>query len=76
MKENRESSQEVLTTLFKFTEDFNETTHVAPYGPNVFIENISLYFNSVSSIQDLLKEPQMVMLWGFQHSSKFFWVCS
>ena len=45
---------------FKHTEDFNQTTHVAPYGPIVFIDNISINFNSLSSVQYVLKESQMV----------------
>ena len=32
---------------FKYTEDFNQTTHVAPYEPIVFNDNISFYFNSL-----------------------------
>ena len=46
---------------FKYTEDFNQTTHVAPYEPIVFNDNISFYFNSLSSIQDVFKESLMVM---------------
>ena len=43
---------------FKHTQDFNQNTHVTPYLPIVFIDNISLYFSSMSSIQDLLKGSQ------------------
>ena len=45
----------------KYTEDFNQTTHVAPYEPIVFNDNISFYLNSFSSVQDVLKESLMVM---------------
>ena len=44
---------------FKLTQDFNQTVHVEPYGPIVFINNISLYFNSISSVHDLLKVTKL-----------------
>ena len=47
--------------LFKYTEDFNQTTHVAAYEPIVFNDNLSFYFNSLSSVQDILKESLMVI---------------
>ena len=56
----------------KHTQDFNQTTHVAPYGPIVFNDNISFYFNSLHSVQDVLKEYQMVTSQQFQYGSKFF----
>ena len=52
--------QELPTNKPKFpfthTLDFNPTTHVALCGPIVFIDNISLYFNAISSVQDLTEE--------------------
>ena len=42
---------------FKYTEDFNQTTHVPPYEPIVFNDNISFYCNSLNSVQEVLKEP-------------------
>ena len=57
---------------FKHTEDFNQTTHVAPYGPIVFNDNISFYFNFLHSVQDVLKEYQMVTSQQFQYGSNFF----
>ena len=41
-------------TKFRHTEDFNQTTHVAPYEPIVLNDNLS-YFNSLSFVQDVLK---------------------
>ena len=41
---------------FKYTEDFNQTTHVPPYEPIVFNDNISFYCNSLNSVQEVLKE--------------------
>ena len=40
--------------LFKQTEDFNQPTHVAPYEPIAFNDNLS-FFNFLSSVQDVLK---------------------
>ena len=39
----------------KYTEDLNQT-HVGVYEPIVFNDNISFYFNSPSSVQNMLKE--------------------
>ena len=41
---------------FKYTEDLNQTTHVGAYEPIVFNDNISFYFSSPSSVQNMLKE--------------------
>ena len=52
----QELSKNKPSFSFKYTEEINQTTHVAPYGPIVFNDNISFYFNSLSSVQDVLKE--------------------
>ena len=41
--------------LFENSEDFNQTTHARPQHPIVFIHNISLYFNCISSVKYLFK---------------------
>ena len=41
--------------LFKKSQDFNQTTHARPQHPIVFIRNISLYFNCISSVKYLFK---------------------
>ena len=41
--------------LFENSHDFNQTTHGRPQDPIVFIHNISLYFNYISSVKDVLK---------------------
>ena len=41
--------------LFKNSQDFNETTHARPQHHIVFIDNISLYFNCISSVKYLFK---------------------
>ena len=56
----------------KYTKDFNQTTHVPPHGPIIFTGSISLYSKYLNSVQDVLKESQMVMSELFQHSLKFF----
>ena len=58
----------------KYAKDFNQTTHVPPHGPIIFTDSICLYFKSLISVQDVLKESQMVMSQLFQHSLKFFQV--
>ena len=37
--------------LFENSQDFNQTTHARPQHPIVFIHNISLYFNCISSVK-------------------------
>ena len=37
--------------LFENLQDFNQTTHARPQHPIVFIHNISLYFNCISSVK-------------------------
>ena len=37
--------------LFENSQDFNQTTHARPQHPIVFIDNISLYFNCISSVK-------------------------
>ena len=41
--------------LFENSQDFNQTTHVRPQHPIVFIHNISLYLNCISSVKYLFK---------------------
>ena len=41
--------------LFENSQDFNQTTHARPQNPIVFIHNISLYFNCISSVKYLFK---------------------
>ena len=47
--------------LFKHTEDFNQSTYIEAYEPIVFNDDLSFYFNSLSSVQDVLKESLIVM---------------
>ena len=41
--------------LFENSQDFNQTTHARSQHPIVFIHNISLYFNCISSVKYLFK---------------------
>ena len=41
--------------LFENSQDFNQTTHAKPQHPIVFIHNISLYFNCISSVKYVFK---------------------
>ena len=41
--------------LFENSQDFNQTTHAIPQHPIVFIHNISLYFNCISSVKYVFK---------------------
>ena len=41
--------------LFEKSQDFNQTTHARPQHPIVFIHNISLYFNCISSVKYVFK---------------------
>ena len=41
--------------LFENSQDFNQTTHARLQHPIVFIHNISLYFNCISSVKYLFK---------------------
>ena len=41
--------------LFENSQDFNQTTHTRPQHPIVFIHNISLYFNCISSVKYVFK---------------------
>ena len=41
--------------LFKNSQDFNQTTHARPQPPIVFIHDISLYFNCISSVKYVFK---------------------
>ena len=44
--------------LFENSQDFNQTTHARPQHPIVFIHNISLYFNCISSVKYLFKRSR------------------
>ena len=41
--------------LFEKSQNFNQTTHARPQHPIVFIHNISLYFNCISSVKYVFK---------------------
>ena len=41
--------------LFENSQDFNQTAHARPQHPIVFIHNISLYFNCISSVKYIFK---------------------
>ena len=43
--------------LFENSQDFNQTTHARPQHPIFFIDNISLYFNCISSVKYVFKWP-------------------
>ena len=51
--------------LFENSQDFNQTTHGRPQDPIVFIHNISLYFNYISSVKYVWKLGKVLT-----HSSK------
>ena len=44
--------------LFEYSQDFNQTTHARPQHPIVFIHNISLYFNCISSVKYVFKRSR------------------
>ena len=44
--------------LFENSQNFNQTTHARPQHPIVFIHNISLYFNCISSVKYLFKRSR------------------
>ena len=52
--------QELPTTKpnfpFKHTQNFNQITHVALYGPIVFNDNISLYLNYSYYVSNLVEK--------------------
>ena len=50
--------------LFENSEDFNQTTHARPQHPIVFIHNISLYFNCISSVKYLFKRSRHAFFCG------------
>ena len=69
--------QELQTNKpMEYTENLHHTTHLAPYEPIVFNDNYSFYFNSLSSVQDVLKESPKVMSQRFQDGLNFFEFCS
>ena len=53
--------------LFENSQNFNQTTHARPQHPIVFIHNISLYFNCISSVKYLFKRSR------HSHVTPFFW---
>ena len=61
--------------LFENTQDFNQTTHLGPQEPIVFIDNISLYFYAISSVHNLIEEWQIVTsVKYFNMIQIFLWV--
>ena len=58
--------------LFKNTQDFNQTAHVGPQEPIVFIDNISFYFYAIISVKNLMKQSFNSMSWLFQYDLKIF----
>ena len=58
--------------IFKYTEDFNQTTHVAAHKPIVFIDNISYDLNSHCSVWDVFKESQQGNIMVILTWSEFF----
>ena len=71
--------------LFENSQDFNQTTHARPQHPIVFIHNISLYFNCISSVKYVFKRSRNGHVmpfsavrpkpwnfqYGFQHTLKY-----
>ena len=63
--------------LFENSQDFNQTTHARPQHPIVFIHNISLYYNCISSVKYVFKRSRHSHImpfsavrpkpWNFQH---------
>ena len=60
--------------LFKNTQGFNQTTHVEPEEPIVFIDNISFYFYAIISVKNLMKQSHNGMSQLFQQGLKIFYV--
>ena len=59
--------------LFENSQDFNQTTHERPQHPIVFIHNISLYFNCISSVKYVFKRSHhghVILKTMFQHALK------
>ena len=54
--------------LFKNSQDFNQTTYARPQHPIVFIDNISLYFNCISSVKYVFKWSQSRSCHAFFYS--------
>ena len=54
----QELSTNKTNFLLNNKQDFNHTTHGGPQDPIVFIDNISLYFNCLDSVQDVFKWSQ------------------
>ena len=60
--------------FFKNMQDFNQTAHVGPQEPIVFIDNISFYFYATISVKNLMKQSFNGMPWLFHYDLKIFWV--
>ena len=56
--------------LFENSQDFNQTTHARPQHPIVFIHNISLYFNCISSVKYIFIGHLTVMSCPFPGTTK------
>ena len=50
--------------LFENSQDFNQTTHARPQHPIVFINNITLYFNCISSVKYVFKRSRHALFCG------------
>ena len=47
--------------LFENSQNFNQTTHARPQHPIVFIDNISLYFNCISSVKYMFSNGHIMV---------------
>ena len=57
--------------IFKNMQDFNHTTHVGLQDPNVFTDNISLYFYPIIYKKNLMKQSHNGMSHYFNTVRKF-----
>ena len=57
--------------LFENSQDFNQTTHARPQHPIVFIHNISLYFNCISSVKYVFKWSRHAFFCSMTQALKF-----
>ena len=57
--------------LFENSQDFNQTTHARPQHPIVFIHNISLYFNCISSVKYVFKRSRHAFFCSMTQALKF-----
>ena len=50
--------------LFENSQNFDQTTHARPQHPIVFIHNISLYFNCISSVKYVFERSHHAFFCG------------